>query len=88
MNEAQERSLKAYRRDVLNECETCEGTNGQHSVSCLAEADRHYIYTCGVCGKNSTLPKGSDDRRFGPFFYSSPSLHFSGCARIGKATHW
>jgi len=87
MNEAQERSLKIYRRDVLRECETCEGANGQHANTCLAVVAQSTNYTCGACGKHTTTdnPRAYWSRN-GDF--STDDLHFSGCARIGMPTYW
>ena len=77
MNEAQERSLKIYRRDSLNECESCQGANGQHSTTCLAVVDQFYTYSCGACGKNSTIPKDG----------SVSPTHYTRCIRIGMPTY-
>lgn len=72
-------------RDVLNECGTCEGANGQHSVNCLAVVAQFYAYTCGVCGKHSTIPK---DGSVGKAQLVDSPYHFSGCVRIGMPTYW
>ena len=38
-------------------CQSCQGVNGQHSDTCLAVVDQYFIYSCGVCGKDTQIQK-------------------------------
>jgi len=51
----------------------------------LEEVNRHFIYSCGVCGKNSALLKNGGDA----IVAKNPrKLHSSGCVRIGMKTYF